>query len=283
MVIRKIGVVGAGTMGLGIAQACATAGYEVVLNDIKPEFVDKALVRMAKILDKSVEKGKMDQETRDSILARVSRSTDYTDFANVDVVCEAVLENMELKKSVFGALNEICREDAIFCTNTSSMSITEISVGSGRPGKFCGMHFFNPVHVMKLVEVISGELTDPETAETILGFAKSLGKTPVRVKKDIPGFIVNRLLLPYMNEAAKMLSEGVADIEDIDTAVKLGLNYPMGPFQMLDMGGIDLTCTILEYYREEFGDDMYAPDMVLKQMLRAGKLGQKSGQGFYKY
>lgn len=283
MNIKKVGVVGAGTMGSGIALACATAGYQVILNDVKMEFVENALARMTKTLDRSVSKGKLEEKEKEKIINRIVSSTDYMDFADVDIVCEAVLENLQLKSSVFSQLNSICKSSTLFCSNTSSMSITEISVASGRPHNFCGMHFFNPVHVMKLVEVINGELTADSTIEQVMEFASSLGKTSVHVKKDMPGFIVNRLLLPYLNEAAKMLAEGVATPEDIDKAVKLGLNYPMGPFQMLDMGGIGLSVTILEYFKEEFGDDSYSPQILLKQMVRSGKSGQKSGEGFYKY
>lgn len=281
--MKTIGVVGAGTMGTGIAQVAAVAGYNVVLRDIKIEYVNASVERMEKYFTKSIEKCKMTPEQKEEILGRIIITDNLSDFKDVDLVVEAVLENMELKKSVFKELNEVCKEETIFATNTSSMSITEIGKESERPEKFCGIHFFNPVPVMKLVEVIYGMKSAPETIEKALEFALSLGKTPVEVKKDSPGFIVNRLLIPYMNEAARLLAEGVASVEDIDTAVKLGLNYPMGPFQMLDFGGIELSVTISEYFRDEFNDMGYAPQPILKQMIRAGKTGMKNGEGFYKY
>ncbi|MEL7649129.1 MAG: 3-hydroxyacyl-CoA dehydrogenase family protein [Sedimentibacter sp.] len=283
MEIRVIGVLGAGTMGTGIAQTAAAAGYKVVLRDIKQEYVDASVERMNKYFLKSIEKGKMTHDQKDEILSRITKTDNLKDLENVDMVIEAVLEDMELKKSVFRELNAICKADTIFASNTSSMSITEIAKDSGRPERFCGIHFFNPVPVMKLVEVVYGMKSSEETIEKALEFALSLGKTPVEVKKDSPGFIVNRLLIPYMNEAARLLAEGVASVEDIDTAVKLGLNYPMGPFQMLDFGGIDLSVTISEYFKEEFNDMGYAPQPILRQMIRAGKTGMKSGEGFYKY
>lgn len=283
MEIRVIGVLGAGTMGTGIAQTAAAAGYKVVLRDIKQEYVDASVERMNKYFLKSIEKGKMTHDQKDEILNRITKTDNLKDLENVDMVIEAVLEDMELKKSVFRELNAICKADTIFASNTSSMSITEIAKDSGRPERFCGIHFFNPVPVMKLVEVVYGMKSSEETIEKALEFALSLGKTPVEVKKDSPGFIVNRLLIPYMNEAARLLAEGVASVEDIDTAVKLGLNYPMGPFQMLDFGGIDLSVTISEYFKEEFNDMGYAPQPILRQMIRAGKTGMKSGEGFYKY
>ncbi len=283
MEIKKIGVVGAGTMGTGIAQVAATMGYEVIIRDIKMEYVNASLERMNKYFIKSIEKGKLTLEEKDTILGRISITDNLQDFKDVDFVIEAVLENLELKGMVFQELNSICREETIFATNTSSMSVTGIGKESGRPQRFCGVHFFNPAPVMKLVEIIKGLNTSEETIELALQFALSLGKTPVEVKKDSPGFIVNRLLLPYLNEAAKMLSEGVASVEDIDTAVRLGLNYPMGPFQMMDFRGMQLTVDVLECFKEEFNDNNYAPQPILRQMIRAGKLGPKVGEGFYKY
>jgi len=283
MDIKVVGIVGAGTMGTGIAQVAASMGYKVILRDIKMEYVDASVLKMGKILSKLVEKGKITEEQRNETIGRIIKTDKLSDFGDADLVIEAVLEDRELKKSVFKELNDICKEDAIFATNTSSMSITEIAKDSGRPDRFCGIHFFNPVPVMKLVEVIYGMKTSRDTIEKALEFSLSLGKTPVEVKKDSPGFIVNRLLIPYMNEAARLLAEGVASVEDIDTAIKLGLNYPMGPFQMLDFGGVDLSVTIADYFKEEFNDLSYAPQMILKQMVRAGKTGMKAGEGFYKY
>lgn len=283
MEMKTIGVVGAGTMGTGIAQTAAVMGYHVILRDIEMEFVNASVNRMDQYFTKSIAKGRMTDEQKEEALGRLTKTDRLQDLEEADLVIEAVLENMELKKSVFLELNQICKKETIFASNTSSMSITEIGKESGRPDRFCGIHFFNPVPVMKLVEVIRGLNTSDETMETALYFALSLGKTPVEVKKDSPGFIVNRLLLPYLNEAAKMLSEGVATVEDIDTAVRLGLNYPMGPFQMIDFGGIQLTVDVLNYFKEEFNDNSYAPQPLLRQMVRAGKLGPKAGEGFYKY
>ncbi|WP_195198613.1 3-hydroxyacyl-CoA dehydrogenase family protein [Faecalispora jeddahensis] len=283
MEMKTIGVVGAGTMGTGIAQTAAVMGYHVILRDIEMEFVNASVNRMDQYFTKSVAKGRMTAEQKEEALGRLTKTDRLQDLEEADLVIEAVLENMELKKSVFQELNQICKKETIFASNTSSMSITEIGKESGRPDRFCGIHFFNPVPVMKLVEVIRGLNTSDETMETALYFALSLGKTPVEVKKDSPGFIVNRLLLPYLNEAAKMLSEGVATVEDIDTAVRLGLNYPMGPFQMIDFGGMQLTVDVLNYFKEEFNDNYYAPQPLLRQMVRAGKLGPKAGEGFYKY
>jgi 3-hydroxybutyryl-CoA dehydrogenase len=246
-------------------------------------FVNASVNRMDQYFTKSVAKGKMTPEQKEEALNRFTKTDKLQDMEEADLIIEAVLENMELKKSVFQELNHICRKETVFASNTSSMSITEIGRESGRPDQFCGIHFFNPVPVMKLVEVIRGLNTSDETLEAALQFTLSLGKTPVEVKKDSPGFIVNRLLLPYLNEAAKMLSEGVATVEDIDTAVRLGLNYPMGPFQMIDFGGMQLTVDILNYLKEEFNDNQYAPQPLLRQMVRAGKLGPKAGEGFYKY
>lgn len=283
MEMKTIGVVGAGTMGTGIAQTAAVMGYRVILRDVEMEFVNASVNRMDQYFTKSVTKGRMTAEQKEEALGRLTKTDRLQDLEEADLVIEAVLENMELKKSVFQELNQICKKETIFASNTSSMSITEIGKESGRSDRFCGIHFFNPVPVMKLVEVIRGLNTSDETMETALYFALSLGKTPVEVKKDSPGFIVNRLLLPYLNEAAKMLSEGVATVEDIDTAVRLGLNYPMGPFQMIDFGGMQLTVDVLNYFKEEFNDNSYAPQPLLRQMVRAGKLGPKAGEGFYKY
>ncbi|MBP2643589.1 MAG: hbd5 [Firmicutes bacterium] len=283
MTVKTIGVVGAGAMGGGIAHVAAMAGYNVVLRDIDMKFVDKAVANMDKFMARSVEKGKMTEEARKETLTRITKTTTLDDFKNVDFVIEAVLEKMELKKEVFQALNNICGPDTIFATNTSSMSVTEIAVASGRPDRMCGMHFFNPAQLMKLVEVIHGAHSSEETIKVTTELARSFGKTTVQVKKDSPGFIVNRLLFPYMIEAARLLQEGVASVEDIDTAIKLGLNYPMGPFEQYDMGGIELATSIMEYFAKEFDNSNYAPPMILKQRLRAGLIGRKTGEGFYKY
>lgn len=283
MNLKTIGVIGAGAMGGGIAHVAAMAGYNVILRDIDITFVDRAVAGMDKFMARSVEKGKMTEENRQATLTRIKKTTVLEDMADADFIIEAILEKIELKKEVFQALNKICKPDVIFATNTSSLSVTEIAAASGRPDKVCGVHFFNPAQVMRLVEIIHAPQSAVDTIATATEFAVSVGKQTVQVKKDSPGFIVNRLLFPHMIEAARLLQEGVASVEDIDTAVKLGLNYPMGPFEMFDMGGLDLASAVMEYFAEEFNDNQYAPPLVIKQMLRAGKVGRKTGEGFYKY
>ncbi|MDR1641182.1 MAG: 3-hydroxybutyryl-CoA dehydrogenase, partial [Clostridiales bacterium] len=234
-------------------------------------------------LARQVAKGKMAAEDKDALLGRIAITTSIDALAESDLVIEAVIEDFELKKAVFAELGKVCKPEAIFATNTSSISVTHLASSSGRADKFLGIHFFNPVHVMKLVEIIGSELTDPAIPGIAQEFVLSLGKTPVQVLKDSPGFIVNRLLVPYLNEAVRLLEEGVASIEDIDKAVKLGLNYPMGPFEMIDMGGLDLTIGTLEYFAKEFNDLGYAPRPTLRLKARAGKLGRKTGEGFIKH
>ncbi len=281
--IKTIGVVGAGAMGTGIAHVAATAGYEVILRDIDMAFVDRSVANMDKLMAKSVEKGKMTEEARQATLARIKKTTVLEDMAAADFIIEAVVEKMELKKEVFQTLNKVCRPEVIFGTNTSSMSITEIAAASGRPDQVCGMHFFNPAQVMRLVEIIRGMQTSDATVSVATDLARAFGKTTVEVKKDSPGFIVNRLMIPQMVEAARLLQEGVASIEDIDTAVKLGLNYPMGPFELMDFTGIDIHYFVMEYFADEFRDNQYAAPQIIKQMVRANKLGRKNGNGFYQY
>ncbi|MBP2652815.1 MAG: hbd5 [Firmicutes bacterium] len=283
MTIKTIGVVGAGAMGGGIAQVAAMAGYNVILRDIDMKFVDNAIARMEKFMARSIEKGKMTEEAAKETITRITKTTTLEDMASADFIIEAVLEKIELKKEVFQTLHKVCGPDTIFATNTSSMSVTEIAAASGRPEKVCGMHFFNPAQLMKLVEVIHAIQSSDETIAATIELARSFGKTTVEVKKDSPGFIVNRLTFPYMVEAARILEEGVASVEDIDTAIKLGLNYPMGPFESFDMGGIDLATAIMEYFAKEFNNSNYAPPQILKQRLRAGLIGRKTGEGFYKY
>lgn len=283
MSISTIGVIGAGAMGTGIANIAAMAGYHVILRDLDMAFVDRSVANMNKFMGSSVKKGKLTEEALQSTLARITKTTTLEDMSAADFIIEAVLENMDLKKEVFQTLNKVCRPEVIFATNTSSMSITEISSASGRPEKMCGMHFFNPAQIMRLVEIIRGAQSSDETIAITTDLARAFGKTTVEVKKDSPGFIVNRLLMPHMIEAARLLQEGVASVEDIDQAVKLGLNYPLGPFEMYDMGGIDLAAIIMKYFTDEFEDNQYAVPQVVKQMIRAGRLGRKSGEGFYKY
>ncbi|GAB6171236.1 3-hydroxyacyl-CoA dehydrogenase family protein [Paradesulfitobacterium aromaticivorans] len=283
MSIKTIGVVGAGAMGTGIAHVAATAGYEVILRDIDMAFVDRSVANMDKLMAKSVEKGKMTEEARQATLARINKTTVLEDMRVADFIIEAVIEKMELKKEVFQTLNKVCRPEVIFGTNTSSMSITEIAAASGRPDQVCGMHFFNPAQVMRLVEIIRGMQTSDATVAVATDLARAFGKTTVEVKKDSPGFIVNRLMIPQMVEAARLLQEGVASIQDIDTAVKLGLNYPMGPFELMDFTGIDIHYFVMEYFADEFRDNQYAAPQIIKQMVRANKLGRKNGEGFYQY
>ncbi len=281
MDVRKIGVVGAGAMGTGIANVAIMNGYEVVLRDIDISYVEKSTQNMAKFMARSVEKGKMSEEQRQAALARIRPTTALEDFADVDFVIEAVIEDMNMKKEVFKTLDSVCRPEVILATNTSSMSITAIAACTTRPGKVCGMHFFNPAQIMRLVEVIRGLQSSDETIATARALAESFGKKAIEVKKDSPGFVVNRILIPQFIEAARLLQEGAASVEDIDTAVKLGLNYPMGPFELMDFTGIDIGYFVMEYFADEFNDGHYGPPQIIKQMVRAGRLGKKSGGGFY--
>ena len=276
----KVGIIGAGTMGSGIAQAFAqTEGYEVFLCDINEEFAANGKNRIAKTLSKRVAKGKMEQAAADAILAKITTGV-KTICTDCDLVVEAALENMEIKKQTFKELQDICKKDCIFATNTSSLSITEIGAGLDRP--VIGMHFFNPAPVMKLVEVISGINTPVETKEAILEISKSLGKTPVEVAEG-PGFVVNRILVPMINEAAFILQEGIASVEDIDTAMKLGANHPMGPLALGDLIGLDIVEAIMDVLYNETKDSKYRCCTLIRKMVRGGKLGQKSGVGFYDY
>lgn len=283
MSIKTIGVVGAGAMGSGIAHIAAMAGYDVILRDIDMAFVERATKNMDNFMSRSVEKGKMTEEARQATLARIKGTTVLEDFAAADFVIEVVVEKMELKKEVFQALDKICRPEVILATNTSSMSITAIAATTNRPERVCGMHFFNPAQLMRLCEVIRGLKTADQTIATATELARAFGKTTVEVKKDSPGFIVNRVMIPQFVEAARLLQEGVASAEDIDTAIKLGLNYPMGPFELMDFTGVDIGYFVMEYFADEFRDNQYAAPQIIKQMVRAGKLGKKSGEGFYKY
>jgi len=238
MEIKKIGVIGAGAMGNGIAQMAAQIGCEVILRDIKEEYVERGMKNIDRFLSKSVEKGKIEAAQKDAILGRIKGTTEMADLKDVDFVIEAVIENLDLKKSVFKELDELCAPHVILASNTSSMSLTEIAAATQRPEKVCGMHFFNPVPIMKLVEIIRGYSTDEETINITTELAKKMGKITVEVKKDSPGFVVNRIMIPHMLEAIKIVEEGIASIEDVDIAVKGGLNYPMGPFELMDLTGL---------------------------------------------
>ena len=277
--MKNVGVIGAGTMGQGIANAFATAGYNVTVCDIKIEWAQNGINKIGAKLDKLVSREKITAEKAEGIKANLTAG-EYKDLADCDLIVEAVLEKMEIKKDLFKTLDEICKEDCIFGTNTSSLSVTEIA--NGIKHNVIGMHFFNPADRMKLVEVISGENTPVETKEAIIECYKSLGKTPVEVAEG-PGFVVNRILIPMINEACFIYQEGLASVEDIDTAMKLGANHPMGPLALGDLIGLDIVLDVMEVLYTETGDPKYRPCTLLKKMVRAGKLGQKTKQGFYSY
>ena len=278
----KVYVIGTGTMGAGVVQAFAQANVPVVMKSRTQASLDKAVGKISKSLAKLVEKGKIEQAYMDATMANISTTTNYADFADADLVIEAASEDMNLKKEVFAELAKICKPETIFATNTSSLSITEIAACTDRPAQFIGMHFFNPAPVMKLVEVIKGQMTSEETSNKIFELATAIGKSPVMVE-EAPGFVVNRILIPMINEAVGIYAEGIASVEDIDSAMKLGANHPMGPLALGDLIGLDVCLAIMEVLYNEFADSKYRPHPLLKKMVRAGQLGRKSGQGFYKY
>ncbi|MGI8587763.1 MAG: 3-hydroxybutyryl-CoA dehydrogenase [Chloroflexia bacterium] len=280
--IKTIGVVGAGAMGNGIAQVCAQAGFDVIMNDREDAFVRRGLGTIQKSLGKLAEKGKFGPEERDAIYARITPSTNIEDMAKADLVIEAVFEKFEVKKDLLGRLDGICRPGTILASNTSSISITKLAAVTKRPDRVIGMHFFNPVPIMQLIEIIRALQTSQETFETIRDLSAKLGKTAVAVN-DSPGFVSNRVLMPLLNEAMYTLMEGVASAEDIDTAVKLGLNHPMGPLTLADYVGLDVCLDVMEVLHRELGDPKFRPCPLLRKMVDAGYLGRKSGQGFYKY
>ncbi|MGE7986459.1 3-hydroxybutyryl-CoA dehydrogenase [Lysinibacillus fusiformis] len=282
MGIQKVMVIGAGQMGSGIAQVCAQAGFDVKLNDIKQEFYERGLGVIAKNLSRDVEKGRKTEEEKVSILGRITMSLDLQDASDVDIIIEAAVENMEVKQSIFKQLDRIAQAHAILATNTSSLPITEIAAVTNRPEQVIGMHFMNPVPVMKLVEIIRGLATTDEVYKAVEEMTVKLAKTPVEVN-DFPGFISNRILLPMINEAIYALYEGVASKEAIDDVMKLGMNHPMGPLTLADFIGLDTCLSIMEILHEGLGDSKYRPCPLLRKYVAAGWLGKKSGRGFYIY
>jgi len=284
MDIKTVGVLGSGVMGNGITQTVAQAGYNVVMRDVEDRFVEGGMKNIDKTLSKSVEKGKMTADQKGAIMGRIKGTTRMEDLKDVDFVIEAVIEDIGVKKSVFTELDEVTRKDVILSSNTSSLSLTEIASATKRPDKVVGMHFFNPAPLMRLVEVIRGMKTGDETVAITIDFSKKLGKEPVEVKVDIPGFLVNRLMMPYIIEAIKLYEMGIATKEDIDKAVKLGLNYPMGPFELMDFTGIDIHLHVASYFYQELPKELkWDPPLTLKNIVRAGNLGKKTGNGWYSY
>jgi len=282
MAIRKIGVVGCGLMGGGIAQTCAQSGYETVVREVNQALLDKGLARIYDAWDMMAGKGKLSQEQVEENRSRLHGTLNMEDFAGCDLVIEAVIENMEEKLRLFPALDHILKPSALLLTNTSSLNVTQMGAVTKRPDRVCGLHFFNPAPVMKLVEIVRTISTSDETIENVRQFALSLGKTPV-LAKDTAGFIVNFLLIPYLLAAVRMLENGQASRDDIDTAMKLGCGYPMGPFTLLDYVGLDTTMWAAEAIYDEYKDPLYAPPPLLRRMVQSGMYGKKSGQGFYSY
>ncbi len=280
--MKKICVLGAGTMGAGIAQVFAAKGYEVVLRDIKDEFVERGISGIKKGLSKLVAKGKMAQEDADAIANRITGTTDLKLAANCDLVVEAAVENMDIKKKIFAELDQICKPETILASNTSSLSITEVAAATKRADKVIGMHFFNPAPVMKLVEIIRGMATSQETFDAVKEMSISIGKDPVEVA-EAPGFVVNRILIPMINEACGILAEGIASAEDIDKAMMLGANHPMGPLALGDLIGLDVCLAIMDVLYEETGDSKYRAHSLLRKYVRAGWLGRKASKGFHNY
>ncbi|HEX2254540.1 MAG TPA: 3-hydroxybutyryl-CoA dehydrogenase [Thermoanaerobaculia bacterium] len=282
MKIRKVGVLGCGLMGSGIAEVAAKAGYETVVREVSESALEKGLGKLHGSLDRAVEKGKLEADARDAARARLSGTVQLSDLADCDLVVEAIVESLEEKQRTFRALDEVMQKEAILASNTSSLTITQIAAATAHPERFVGLHFFNPVPVMKLVEVVRTLLTSEETFDRAFEFCRSLGKEPVACR-DNSGFIVNRLLVPYLLDAVRALEEGVGTVEDIDKAMQLGTGYPMGPFTLLDFVGLDTTYYIANIMFDEYREKRFAPPPLLKQMVQAGRLGRKSGRGFYEH
>jgi len=282
MQIKTVGVLGCGLMGSGIAQVCAAAGYKTIVREVDDITLNRGLGRIRKFLDDGVAKQKVSADARDKTIGNLSGTTTFSGLGECDLIVEAIIENLEDKRQAYAALEKIVRRDTIFVSNTSSLCITELAAASSRPDRFGGLHFFNPVPLMKLVEVIRALTTSDETYQTVFAFARSLGKEPITAP-DRPGFIVNRLLVPYLLDAIRAYENGLGSLDDIDKGMKLGCGYPMGPFTLLDFVGLDTTYYIANIMFEEFREPQYAPPPLLKRMVLAGRLGKKTGQGFYSY
>jgi len=282
MEIKTVGVLGCGLMGSGIAQVCAASGYKTVVREVDQAFLDKGLGRIRKFMDDGVAKGKTTAESRDATLANLSGTTTFDAMKDCDLIIEAIVENLDDKRETYAALEGVVSDRAIFVSNTSSLCITELAATTTRPDRFAGLHFFNPVPIMKLVEVIRALTTSDETYQAVFAFAQSLGKEPITAP-DRPGFIVNRLLVPYLLDAIRAYENGLGTLEDIDKGMKLGCGYPMGPFTLLDFVGLDTTYYIANIMFEEFREPAYAPPPLLKRMVLAGRMGRKSGRGVYTY
>ena len=282
MAVHKVGVLGAGLMGSGIAEVSAKAGYETIVREVSEELAGKGLARIDSSMGKAVEKGKLAAGDRDAARKRLTTTKQLSALSGCDVIVEAIIENLDLKKETYRELDRLCKPETIFCSNTSSLTITEMSAATQRPDRFAGLHFFNPVPIMKLVEVVRTIATSDATAEAVFAFAKSLGKEPIRTR-DNSGFIVNRLLVPYLLDAVRALEEGVGTAEDIDKGMELGCGYPMGPLKLLDFVGLDTTYAIAEIMFLEYREKRFAPPPLLKRMVLAGRYGKKSGRGFYEY
>ena len=280
--MKKAGVLGCGLMGSGIAEVCAKAGYETIVREVEEAFLKKGMARLEGSLSKAVEKGKLAADEKARIAGRLRGTTSLEDLADCDIVIEAIVENLDAKKETYAALDRVCKAETIFCSNTSSLTIIEMSMATKRADRFAGLHFFNPVPVMKLVEVVQTILTSAETQKAVYAFAQSLGKEPIAAR-DNSGFIVNRLLVPYLLDAIRALEEGVGSVEDIDKGMRLGCNYPMGPFELLDYVGIETAYYISEIMFNEYREKRYAPPPLMKKMVLAGMYGRKSGRGFYAY